>query len=63
MQVSDLINCGVYVFTSDIFNAIEEVYSQIRDTCEYSLLASLRDLQYYQLETCFIIFMILLVFS
>ncbi|CAA0357563.1 unnamed protein product [Arabidopsis thaliana] len=30
--VSDLINCGVYVFTSDIFNAIEEVYSQIRDT-------------------------------
>ncbi|CAN8273051.1 unnamed protein product [Cochlearia groenlandica] len=30
--VSDLINCGVYVFTSDIFKAIEGVYSQMRDT-------------------------------
>ncbi|KAL1191838.1 putative mannose-1-phosphate guanylyltransferase 2 [Cardamine amara subsp. amara] len=30
--VSDLINCGVYVFTSDIFKTIEGVYSQIRDT-------------------------------
>lgn len=25
MQVSDLINCGVYVFTPDVFNAIEDV--------------------------------------
>lgn len=25
MQVSDLINCGVYIFTPDIFNAIEDV--------------------------------------
>ncbi|KAG2286700.1 hypothetical protein Bca52824_046304 [Brassica carinata] len=29
--VSDLINCGVYVFTSDIFKAIEGVYNQMRD--------------------------------
>jgi len=26
MQVSDLINCGVYVFTPDIFTAIHDVY-------------------------------------
>jgi len=25
MQVSDLINCGVYIFTPDIFAAIEDV--------------------------------------
>jgi NDP-sugar pyrophosphorylase family protein len=25
MQVSDLINCGVYIFTPDIFAAIENV--------------------------------------
>ncbi|XP_024014566.1 mannose-1-phosphate guanyltransferase alpha isoform X3 [Eutrema salsugineum] len=30
--VSDLINCGVYVFTSDIFKAIEGVYEQMRET-------------------------------
>ncbi|RID66060.1 hypothetical protein BRARA_D01226 [Brassica rapa] len=30
--VSDLINCGVYVFTSDIFKAIEGVYNQMRET-------------------------------
>ncbi|KAH0885809.1 hypothetical protein HID58_061905 [Brassica napus] len=32
VQVSDLINCGVYVFTSDIFKAIEGVYNQMRET-------------------------------
>ena len=27
MQVSDLINCGVYVFTPHVFNAVEDVSS------------------------------------
>lgn len=31
-QVSDRINCGVYVFTPDIFTAIRDVSSQTKDT-------------------------------
>lgn len=31
MQVSDRINCGVYVFTPDIFNAIQGVSTQRKD--------------------------------
>jgi mannose-1-phosphate guanylyltransferase len=29
--VSDLINCGVYIFTPNIFNAIEDVLKQKKD--------------------------------
>jgi hypothetical protein len=31
MQVSDRINCGVYVFTPEIFTAIQDVSSQRKD--------------------------------
>lgn len=31
LQVSDLINCGVYVFTPDIFTAIQGVSTQRKD--------------------------------
>lgn len=31
MQVSDLINCGVYVFTPDIFTAIQDVSTHRED--------------------------------
>lgn len=50
MQVSDLINCGVYVFTSDIFKAIEGVYNQMREeTCEFFTITLSQ-------ETCFVFF-------
>jgi NDP-sugar pyrophosphorylase family protein len=29
--VSDLINCGVYIFTPNIFSAIEDVLKQKKD--------------------------------
>lgn len=31
MQVSDLINCGVYVFTPDIFTAIQDISAHRED--------------------------------
>lgn len=31
MQVSDLINCGVYIFTPDIFTAIHDVFTHRED--------------------------------
>lgn len=31
LQVSDRINCGVYVFTPDIFTAIQNVSSQRKE--------------------------------
>ncbi|PRQ16028.1 putative mannose-1-phosphate guanylyltransferase [Rosa chinensis] len=38
--VSDRINCGVYIFTPDIFNAIEDVSSQRKDGADLRRLSS-----------------------
>lgn len=35
LQVSDLINCGVYVFTPKIFSVIQEVYLLREDKGEW----------------------------
>ncbi|OAY30944.1 mannose-1-phosphate guanyltransferase alpha [Manihot esculenta] len=43
--VSDLINCGVYVFTPDIFTAIRGVYSQWKDRANLRRLSSFEALQ------------------
>lgn len=36
LQVSNLINCGVYVFTPKIFSVIQEVYLLREDKGEWS---------------------------
>lgn len=36
LQVSDLINCGVYVFTPAIFRAIQNVSNNREDRGQYS---------------------------
>ncbi|XP_062116397.1 uncharacterized protein LOC133830438 [Humulus lupulus] len=43
--VSDLINCGVYVFTPDIFTAIEGVSTQRKDRANLRRLSSFEALQ------------------
>ncbi|XP_043813123.1 mannose-1-phosphate guanyltransferase alpha isoform X1 [Manihot esculenta] len=43
--VSDLINCGVYVFTPDIFTAIQGVSSQRKDRANLRRLSSFEALQ------------------
>ncbi|KDP31156.1 hypothetical protein JCGZ_11532 [Jatropha curcas] len=43
--VSDLINCGVYVFTPDIFKAIQGVSSQRKDRAHLRRLSSFEALQ------------------
>ena len=42
-QVSDFINCGVYIFTPEIFNAIKDVTSSKHEICE--LLGFLVDIE------------------
>ncbi|XP_009777433.1 uncharacterized protein [Nicotiana sylvestris] len=43
--VSDLINCGVYIFTPDIFNAIQRVSTQRKDRANLRRLSSFEALQ------------------
>ncbi|XP_048592218.1 mannose-1-phosphate guanyltransferase alpha-like isoform X1 [Brassica napus] len=43
--VSDRINCGVYVFTPDIFTAIRDVSSQTKDTATLRRVSSVEALQ------------------
>ncbi|KAK4795051.1 hypothetical protein SAY86_013045 [Trapa natans] len=43
--VSDLINCGVYVFTPDIFTAIQNVSTQRKDRANLRRLSSFESLQ------------------
>ncbi|XP_050224498.1 uncharacterized protein LOC126674154 [Mercurialis annua] len=44
--VSDLINCGVYIFTPDIFTAIEGVSSQRKDRANLRRVSSFEALQF-----------------
>lgn len=37
MQVSDRINCGVYIFTPDVFTAIEGVSTQRKDRGQWNI--------------------------
>ncbi|KAJ4961266.1 hypothetical protein NE237_021176 [Protea cynaroides] len=43
--VSDLINCGVYIFTPDIFNAIHDVSTQRKDRANLRRVSSFEALQ------------------
>uniref|UniRef100_A0ACD5TVU6 Uncharacterized protein n=1 Tax=Avena sativa TaxID=4498 RepID=A0ACD5TVU6_AVESA len=43
--VSDLINCGVYIFTPNIFNAIEDVLKQKKDRANIRRVSSFEALQ------------------
>ncbi|XP_030476461.1 uncharacterized protein LOC115693587 [Syzygium oleosum] len=43
--VSDLINCGVYIFTPDIFSAIRDVSSQRKDRANLKRVSSFEALQ------------------
>ncbi|KMZ57260.1 putative Mannose-1-phosphate guanyltransferase [Zostera marina] len=43
--VSDRINCGVYVFTPDIFSAIEDIYKQRKEIANLRRITSLEALQ------------------
>ncbi|CAM0871902.1 unnamed protein product [Alopecurus aequalis] len=43
--VSDLINCGVYIFTPNIFNAIEDVLKQKKDRATIRRVSSFEALQ------------------
>ncbi|OAY67610.1 Mannose-1-phosphate guanyltransferase alpha [Ananas comosus] len=43
--VSDLINCGVYIFTPDIFNAIEDVFTERKDRANIRRVTSFEALQ------------------
>ncbi|CAK9139186.1 unnamed protein product [Ilex paraguariensis] len=43
--VSDLINCGVYVFTPEIFNAIQDVSTHREDRANLRLISSFESLQ------------------
>ncbi|KAJ6810661.1 mannose-1-phosphate guanyltransferase alpha-like [Iris pallida] len=43
--VSDLINCGVYIFTPDIFNAIQDAFTQRKDRANLRRITSFEALQ------------------